>query len=345
MSSAAPIQAPAVSPIETFILDRICRPLLPHIPESVTPNMLSWAGHIVAWASFTLAASSSFLSRDQGLWTLVLAGFGLFAQMVLDNLDGMHARATGQTSKFGEFLDHWLDALNVPLTSAAIAMALVVGPSLLVGVQLTAALVYNAQLVTYRRFGAFVHPPTSGTVAQFFLALAFVLLGPYFYLFPRELGFNQHAILFITLLSIAMHLRQCWYYWSHLKAGVAQQLPFLVLAGLFGALHVAGLIGWMEYVLFSVFSSFRITGSCVLNTVLQRDRYDSMDFGVLAGQGLLYFSVTRMAESSVAGLPLPQLVTYGLLAYMLTRNVLELVRAYPEFRPRVTEQAARARID
>lgn len=343
--SDATIQAPEVSPTERFILDRICRPLLAHIPESVTPNTISWSGHIVAWASFALAVSSSFLSREQGLWALVLAGFGIFAQMVLDNLDGMHARATGQTSKFGEFLDHWLDAINVPLTSAAIAMALVVGPSLLVGVQLTAALVYNAQLVTYRRFGAFVHPPTSGTVAQFFLAVAFVALGPYFYFFPRELVLNQQLILLITLASIGMHLRQCWYYWSHLRAGVLQQVPFLVLAALFGALYVGGVIGWMEYVLFSVFLSFRLTGSCVLNAVLRRDRQDGMDFGVLVGQGFLYFGATRLPEAALGGVGLPQLVAYGLMLYMIARNISDLVRAFPEFRIQRAEQAARARVD
>lgn len=345
MSEPSVIQAPAVSPIETFVLDRICRPFLAHVPESVTPNTVSWAGHFAAWTTFVLAASSSFVSRELGLVVLSLAGFAMMAQMIFDNLDGMHARATGQCSKFGEFLDHWLDAIHVPLTAAAIAMSLVISPVLLVAISLTAGLVYNAQLVTYRKFGAFVHPPTSGTVAQFFGALAFVLLGPYFYLFPRELGFNQQLILAVTLAAIVMHLRQAYYYWAHLRSAIVEQVPFLLLAVGFGLLYVAGHLGWMEYVLLNVFLSFRITGSCVLNTVLKRESYDSMDFGVLALQGLLYFSATRMPDALLGGLPLSSVLVYGTILYMILRNVIELVRAYPDFRPHGAEAAARVRAD
>lgn len=339
------MKPPEVSPMERWVLDRICRPLLAHIPESVTPNSLSWAGHLAAWAAFILASSSVFVSRELGVWALCFAGLAVWAQMILDNLDGMHARATGQCSKFGEFLDHWLDALNIPLTAAGIAMAIGVGPALLVGVLLTATLVYNSQLVTYRTFGRFVPPPTSGTVAQFYLGLSFLALGPYFYFFPRELGFNQQIILVMTLASIWMSLRQCYYYWTHLKRAILEQVPFLVLASLFGALHFWGLISGTEYVLLASFLSFRITGSCVLNTVLQQAQYHRMDYGVLLSQALIYFAATRTPELAMGGLLAPQLAVYGALIYIFVRNVLELARLYPEFSARVAEAPARIPVE
>jgi len=41
-----------------------------------------------------------------------------------DNLDGMHARETNRTSKFGELLDHWCDSFNTALTAASLCTAL-----------------------------------------------------------------------------------------------------------------------------------------------------------------------------------------------------------------------------
>ena len=59
---------------------------------------------------------------------LLAAGAMMFASMVLDCWDGMQARRTGRTSKLGELLDHWLDAIHVPLVSAGMALMLELPP-------------------------------------------------------------------------------------------------------------------------------------------------------------------------------------------------------------------------
>ncbi len=55
---------------------------------------------------------------------LIGAGVGMLLSMIGDSLDGMHARRTDQCSKLGEMMDHWLDAIIVPLTTLGITVAL-----------------------------------------------------------------------------------------------------------------------------------------------------------------------------------------------------------------------------
>ena len=48
-----------------------------------------------------------------------LASAFIFGYIVMDNLDGKHARATGQTSKIGNMLDHGVDGLVMVPTGNA----------------------------------------------------------------------------------------------------------------------------------------------------------------------------------------------------------------------------------
>ena len=71
------------------------------IPKAVHPNAISLFG--AACAYFT-----SFLVQVQ---LLRAAAFFYTLYMVADNLDGLHARCTKQTSAFGHALDHFVDGL------------------------------------------------------------------------------------------------------------------------------------------------------------------------------------------------------------------------------------------
>ncbi len=49
----------------------------------------------------------------------ILAPFGYLGYIVLDHLDGTHARKTQTSSPLGELVDHWCDAWNAPLLTFA----------------------------------------------------------------------------------------------------------------------------------------------------------------------------------------------------------------------------------
>jgi phosphatidylglycerophosphate synthase len=86
----------------------LVEPALPFIPARINPNSITHLGHVVCLAG----AAVLLCTRAQSGWPFVAAAFFLTAYVFCDNADGGHARRTGQTSPYGEFLDHGLDLLN-----------------------------------------------------------------------------------------------------------------------------------------------------------------------------------------------------------------------------------------
>ncbi len=85
----------------------LVEPLVRLVPARVTPNAITYAGHLASLAATALVLSCG----DRGP--------GFFAAIALvqlycwaDNADGAHARRTGQSSEWGEVLDHGLDQIT-----------------------------------------------------------------------------------------------------------------------------------------------------------------------------------------------------------------------------------------
>jgi 1L-myo-inositol 1-phosphate cytidylyltransferase / CDP-L-myo-inositol myo-inositolphosphotransferase len=81
------------APLENFLVSRLCK-------TSITPNQLTLATNIVAWAA------TFFFASGHLAWGTILA----LAVGLLDGLDGKLARVKVETSKAGK-LEHWFDAL------------------------------------------------------------------------------------------------------------------------------------------------------------------------------------------------------------------------------------------
>lgn len=87
----------------------LCQRLLLAVPSWMTANMVTGLSIVAE----VLGASLFFiLAANNRLWLGHLAmGLGVFLNHVLDDMDGMVARARNQSSKGGEFLDHASDRL------------------------------------------------------------------------------------------------------------------------------------------------------------------------------------------------------------------------------------------
>jgi oxygen-dependent protoporphyrinogen oxidase len=100
----------------------LVEPLVRFVPASVHPNTITHIGHL---ASLCAAACIVINPPTSGPRFAVAA---LLVQVYCwtDNADGAHARRTGQTSKYGEFLDHGLDSLTalyvILVTSAMLGL-------------------------------------------------------------------------------------------------------------------------------------------------------------------------------------------------------------------------------
>ena len=161
------------SPFEPWVKAKVCEPILALMPESVHPNTISIVTHFLCWVTAFLGFLSVHVEPRARAAALVGAGVCLLMSMIGDHLDGMQARRTNQCSRLGEVIDHWLDALAVPLSSVGLAMALQLPAWILAPALIGTAMVYNAQLVLYHHTGRFVHPDTSGSDGQVLVALVY----------------------------------------------------------------------------------------------------------------------------------------------------------------------------
>lgn len=75
----------------------------PSIPKSITPNQITVLAFVFAMIG---NACLLFMHTPSAYLFWVLFNFIWF---LLDALDGMHARLSGQSSEFGAFLDHAMD--------------------------------------------------------------------------------------------------------------------------------------------------------------------------------------------------------------------------------------------
>lgn len=87
----------------------ICNHVQPYIPRSITPNQMTLFNHVLNWFLLYLSWLGGDVTlglQDRQNLLLVCSAVN-FVCMMLDCLDGMHARRTGQCSKV-------LDAFSSP---------------------------------------------------------------------------------------------------------------------------------------------------------------------------------------------------------------------------------------
>jgi cardiolipin synthase len=331
------IAAPS-SRAEQRIIEWLCEPLLEHIPRSVHPNTISVVTHVIAWLTAALAVGSVHLPPVQRSVALVFAGFGMLLSMIGDSLDGMHARKTNQCSKLGELMDHWLDAIIVPLVTIGITLALEMPPWALVIVNITAAMVYHSQLVLYHHTGKFIHPEAAtGMEAQLALSVGYVGLAGLYYFVDRHQPWFDMAMAALAVFGIYVELRCNWFYYVRLGKLMRYHAIFVAMCAGFGVLYLTHAINLYAFVLAIVCTSFRVSGTYVLFTVVRR-RYDGNDWGVWAFLAALFaahfvaplFTPHLVSPSLVAALP------YMACAYMVARNFMDISRHYRELKPSAT---------
>lgn len=315
----------SVSGIEPWLDRHLFQRMVRRIPHWVSPNALSILNHVVTWTVLCLAGIAPGLGPTGSLLARLGAAVGVFACVCLDCLDGMHARRTGQASRLGEVMDHWLDALNVPLMTAAMVLTLDLDPLTGAFALVAGTVPYNAQLVLYHHTGRFVHPHTSGIDGQVYLAIAYVILGVTFFFVPQSHPWAVRGVTLFAWAGGALAVSTDWFYIPRLRGFLRPHLTFLAVCGAFSALYVMGLLNAWAFVVGIVLLSFRVTGTYVLRTVVGRD-YGGMDpvipvgIAVLAVASLLPTSVALVGWSVHAVLP------WLFLAWLAGGNLADFFR-------------------
>lgn len=327
-------QAISTSVFEERVVRAFCQPILPRIPASVHPNTISLITHAIGWVTAALAVMSVVLPQPAKSLCLFAAAVGMAMSMVGDCLDGMHARGTDQCSKLGEMMDHWLDAIIVPLVTIGITFALQMDPWAIVAANVTAAMVYHGQLVLYHHTGEFIHPDTtSGVEAQFGVSIGYLAYGILLWFVARDAAWLDLAISVIAVLGVIVQMKCNWFYYVRFKPGLMRyHLIFVALCSGFGALYLLQIIDAYAFALTIVFLSFRICGSYVLFSIVKKP-FAGNDWGVVGFICAIAMLDTLSGPIQLGQTTLQTILPYLACLYMLFRNVVDFANHFDVFRP------------
>eukprot|EP00656_Telonema_subtile_P019686 TRINITY_DN20912_c0_g2_i2.p1 TRINITY_DN20912_c0_g2~~TRINITY_DN20912_c0_g2_i2.p1 ORF type:complete len:449 (-),score=75.75 TRINITY_DN20912_c0_g2_i2:209-1555(-) len=267
-------------------------PFARFIPRSITPNQITVANQVLAWVVFGCAFTYSCTDPDlslrqpecsgpmQPLWfsnwasspyaralLIIAVGVGNMVNMIMDCLDGIHARRTNQCSKFGEVLDHWFDAMTTPLMASISVMVLQPHILLQITLMISITMVYNAQLIFFHYERVFLH--TVGVEGQVFMSVLFVVYAG-FSLFPE---LSPYVSTFSNLIAFATTLgsfHAVWFYAVRYKERgmIIEHLMYVAVCSTVGGLYYTGFCTQLSFLMIITAISFRICGSYVIYSVI-----------------------------------------------------------------------------
>lgn len=224
-----------------FLLKFVWNPIVERIPPSVTPNTITVCGGVCMLVSSIFV----WLALTKSPWGFWAAGLFVFLYMMGDNIDGPHARHTGQSSKLGEFLDHWLDSINSIVVNLCVATALGLNGWLLVAMMACVALAFFTTIWEHHHTGVF-HSGRLGTNEALLLIITLYIF--LFFVNPKTSwiayqGFDKVSLASLlayisilgclgTIAGALWRVRQHWH----------EFMPILLLLAALGTLVYEGLL-------------------------------------------------------------------------------------------------------
>lgn len=214
--------------------------MVPRIPASIAPNTITVVGQLAA----LLALVFAYLGVMGTPFFYVVSAFLFLTYLTADNVDGPHARRTGQTSPLGEFLDHGLDGVASGAVLLTTALILRADPIPLVLLCILGAIGFTMVFWEQFRTGLLVIPRFSSTEGVTFLMLLLLVL--FFAQDPSWLAFSMDefnvatAIIIIVLVGYAAAMAPPIVRASQAGAKPWELLPVALIAGSFAAFPALG---------------------------------------------------------------------------------------------------------
>lgn len=209
------------------------------LPRRLSPNVLTIASQlmaVLAAVSCALARTETSSSKAHASVLCVLSAVGFLGALTLDNIDGAHARRTGQCSKLGEFLDHGLDGVTATATLLTTGFLLHVDGPMLVVLCALGAVAFSTVFWEQFRTGILRLPkvsPTEGLtlIAAWQLAVAAFGDRPWLHFSFTQWTVGTVAValfVLIHVLAVATPMRRA----KKLGFGSAELVPLFVFAAL-----------------------------------------------------------------------------------------------------------------
>jgi hypothetical protein len=203
----------------------------------------------------------------------------------------------------------------------------------MVAVNVTAAMVYNSQLVLYHHTGRFVvAEPATGPEAQFGLSLGYIAIAGFFYYFDRHQVWLDMAFGALAVAGFVVQMRCNYFYYRQLGPKIVDHLYFVGLSSAFGALYLLDIIGMHAFLLAVVFTSFRISGTYVLKTIV-KERFGGNDLGLAALATLILALHYGMHPARLGTLRVEDALVGVACVYAVARNFTDLARRFRTLQP------------
>jgi phosphatidylglycerophosphate synthase len=313
---------------DRFFEERICRPIALCLPRALRPNTISVVNHLVMWLTVLLLGVAASFEGGVTMTILCLGSMGFVTSAILDNLDGMHARGTGQCSKLGVLLDHGLDAPNVILNAAGIILMLQLESTVAAAGLLSSAFIYHAQVVHDHHTGQWVPPPASGAAGQVACTFTVLIWGSVFLVFGRFTSTVDFSVNVFGWAVVALNCRQWSFYLRRLKWLALHHLNLIVVGGAYAVFYLTGVLDLVALLALLAGLAYRLTGTTVLRT-LRGERYHGWDPSVLAWLALIT-GLAFLHPIELGGTTVQLLAPYLATVHVCVLNLIDIRQALRE---------------
>jgi phosphatidylglycerophosphate synthase len=254
---------------QRWLTQRLWEPIARRLPARLHPNAITAVGALSMLASLACAWQALAGLR----WGYLCAALCAALYFIADNVDGPHARSSGQTSRLGEFLDHWLDAINGAALTLPVALCLGLRGGLLLAVAASVALVYFVTIWEQHHTGTF-HSGRLGSNEAILAGIGLYLL---LYAFPAApwlrhtpgaptlaAGMALLTVAGSTITALGV-LRRC-----RGRAPLSELLPLVLAVAALGALALGGLLDEMIAVAWIMALNVLLSGGLLIGRLTRR---------------------------------------------------------------------------
>ena len=248
----------------------IWNPILDHLPASLKPNTITVIGALFMLLSVVFIR----LGCGGENWGFILAAICTFVAMAGDNVDGPHARRTGQSSKLGEYLDHWLDSINSVIVNLCIAFALGLQGWMLLMYLVSITVAFFATIWEHHHTGVF-HSGRMGTnegllaIIGLYLLLFVYYPNPWFSYRPYEINIASILACCSITVCLVTIAKIVW----RVRRSLWEFMPLLLIIGAICGCSQANLLDQKTAALLIVASNIPFCGRLLLERLADQKSY------------------------------------------------------------------------
>lgn len=238
------------------VLTPLAARLVSVMPCWLAPNTITISG--LSLVAVSTAVMCCYLPDFQGAapsWVYVNLSLSLLVYQLLDVCDGQQARKTGNGSPLGLLFDHGCDALNMMISTIALATSLQLGPTWQSIAMMMANMAAFFTTTWEEHFTGKLHlpvinGPNEGCLITAAVHMANAIWGPDFWLAasPAAFGLKYNTMAFMsaivgTVVAMAMNVRTVY---AHARRQGYDTFKALVSCWPFASL-VLGLLCWLRW--------------------------------------------------------------------------------------------------